>query len=364
MPTNDDRSASDLYLEPIDSEDEDYESAPPEYQIATYPADYTLEGLYQKWQRNELIVPGFQRRFVWKQNQASRLIESFLVGLPVPAVFFYRERQSKKYMVIDGQQRLKSVFYYFGGYFGPGDNHSRRRFRLTGINKQSEFYNCAFDDLREEEQRELNDAVLRAFIVQQLNPEDDTSMYHIFERLNTGGTSLSNQEVRDCIYHGEITSFLDDINKLSNWRKILGKPKQDARKRDVELALRFLAMRDYTAYKNPMKDYLSKFMRKNRNATDDVFQGIRQIFEATCNAVISSLGEKPFHVRAGLNAAVFDSVMCAFSNHLDNIPNDVKGRYERLVRDDEFHKNTRSSTTNVDVVQGRFRQAASQLFDA
>ena len=81
-------------------------------------------------------------------------------------------------------------------------------------------------------------------------------------------------------------------------------------------------------------------------------------------AVVSELGERPFHVRAGLNAAVFDAVMTAFSNNLDSIPKDVKNRYESLVRDERFERNTRSSTTNIDVVQGRLRQAARQLFDA
>ena len=74
------RDQTDLELEPITSEDEDYESAPSDYQITTYPADYTLEGLHQKWQKHEIVIPEFQRGFVWKQVQSSKLIESFLVG--------------------------------------------------------------------------------------------------------------------------------------------------------------------------------------------------------------------------------------------------------------------------------------------
>jgi hypothetical protein len=103
---------TDLELEPITSEDEDYESAPPDYQISTYPADFTLEVLHQKWKSDEILIPDFQRKFVWKQVQASKLIESFLVGLPVPAVFLYSEWKSQKFLVIDGQQRLKSIFYF------------------------------------------------------------------------------------------------------------------------------------------------------------------------------------------------------------------------------------------------------------
>jgi len=105
------RVLDDLELEAITSEDEDYESAPPDYQITTYPADFTLEVLYQKWKAKDIQIPDFQRSFVWKQVQASKLIESFLVGLPVSAVFLYTKRNSQQFFVIDGQQRLKSIFY-------------------------------------------------------------------------------------------------------------------------------------------------------------------------------------------------------------------------------------------------------------
>ena len=351
-------------LEPVDSEEEDYESAPPDYQIATYPADYTLEVLYQKWRSNEIEIPDFQRGFVWKQTQASKLIESFLVGLPVPAVFFYSERRSHKYLVIDGQQRLKSIFFYFEGYIGPKKGGRQAVFQLKGLDQQSQFHDRAFEDLLEEDQRKLKNAVLRTFIVQQLNPEDNTSMYHIFERLNTGGTLLANQEIRNCIHHGRFSKFLDEINKSNDWRKILGKTQLDTRKRDVELILRFLAMRNSDSYRKPMKDFLSRFMQKNKNQKKKTLENTRCIFEQTCSAVVSNLGEKPFHIRSGLNAAVLDAVMTAFSRNLDKIPEDIRERYDELIKDEGFERSTRSSTTDVEVVQARLRQAAKQLFGA
>jgi uncharacterized protein with ParB-like and HNH nuclease domain len=82
------------------------------YEITTYPSDFTLSVLYNKWQNEEIIIPGFQRKFVWDQDRASLLIESFLLGLPVPNVFFYVD-QNNKSLVIDGQQRLMTVFYFF-----------------------------------------------------------------------------------------------------------------------------------------------------------------------------------------------------------------------------------------------------------
>ena len=357
------RAGTNLDLEPIASEDEDYDSAPPEYQIATYPADYTLEVLYQKWKADDIQIPDFQRGFVWKQVQASKLIESFLVGLPVPAVFLYNEHKSQRYFVIDGQQRLRSVFYFFEGFFGAPVRDQRQIFTLKGLDGASRFHEKRFEDLQEADQRRLKNAVLRAFIVQQMDPNDDTSMYHIFERLNTGGTLLPNQEIRNCVYHGRFVEFLESVNRSENWRSILGNQEPDRRRKDMELLVRFFAMRDLTGYAKPMKDFLSKFMRKNKNPVDEVLQHSHEVFDGTCRAVVETLGSRPFHVRAGLNSAVFDAVMVAFSNHLDHPIDDVAQRYRRLIENEEFDQCTRQGTTDKDVVHERFRKASELLFD-
>lgn len=352
----------DIELEPITSEDEDYESAPPDYEISTFPADYTLEVLHAKWKAKEISIPAFQRSFVWKQVQASKLIESFLVGLPVPAVFLYTERKSQTHFVIDGQQRLKSIFYFFEGYFGEPEDDKRKIFRLTGLSEKSKFYGKTYDDLAPEDQRKLKNCVLRSFVVQQLDPSDDTSMYHIFERLNTGGTLLTNQEVRNCVYHGSFVPFLSELNEYASWRSILGKPGPDTRKKDIELLIRFFAMRDLQAYEKPMKDFLSRYMRKNRDASVAARNTATELFRGTCDAVLKHLGEKPFHVRAGLNAAVLDTVMTVVSKNLLNIPADLKARYDALLADNVFDKATRESTTDKDRITTRLARAESTLF--
>ena len=347
----------------IASEEEDYESAAPNYRIATYPADYTLEVLYQKWRNEEIEIPDFQRDFVWKQVQSSKLIESFLVGLPVPAVFLYNDRDNQKYLVIDGQQRLKSIFYYFEGYFGAKRRNRRKVFDLKGLHEESSYYGKTFDDLQDEDRRRLKNAVLRAFIVQQFDPEDHTTIYHIFERLNTGGTLLANQEIRNCVYHGRFSEFLGKMNQLPVWRKILGKRDPDIRSKDIELLVRFFAMRNIEEYRNPLKDFLSKFMHVNKNSSEERLNESHTIFERTCEAVVKNLGERPFHVRSGLNAAVFDAIMNSFSENLNEIPEDVLARYEKLKKDSEFIDAISQGTTDVDKVRKRFRMAKEFLFD-
>src|SRR5712692_770654 len=321
----------DIEFERIKSEEEDNESAPPTYEINTYPADFTLEVLHQKWKAGDIEIPQFQRQFVWKQVQASKLIESFLIGLPVPAVFLYTERKSQKFLVIDGQQRLRSIFYFFEGFFGEEQKGKRTIFQLKGLSDKSTYLDKKFTDFDEADQRKLWNCVLRSFIVQQLDPNDDTSIYHIFERLNTGGTLLANQEIRNCVYRGSLNELLHKLNALPAWRSIVGKPHPDSRQKDVELILRFFALLDHSHYQKPMKDFLSKFMKANREPGQNVLRQFRKLFTTTCTAIVNHLGAKPFHILAGLNSAVFDCVMVSFANNFETIPQDIKQRYEGLI---------------------------------
>jgi len=352
----------DIEFERIKSEEEDYESAPPTYEINTYPADFTLEVLHQKWKNGDIEIPRFQRQFVWKQVQASKLIESFLIGLPVPAVFLYTERKSQKFLVIDGQQRLRSIFYFFEGFFGEEQKGKRTIFQLKGLSDKSTYLDKKFTDFDEADQRKLWNCVLRSFIVQQLDPDDDTSIYHIFERLNTGGTLLANQEIRNCVYRGSLNELLHKLNALPAWRSIVGKPHPDSRQKDVELILRFFALLDHSHYQKPMKDFLSKFMKAHRESGQNVLRQFRKLFTTTCTAIVDHLGGKPFHIYAGLNSAVFDCVMVSFANNFDTIPQDIKQRYEGLIHDDAFLRNIISATTDEDVVKSRFQLAEKKLF--
>ncbi len=352
----------DIEFERITSEEEDYESAPPDYEINTYPADFTLEVLHQKWKNGEIEIPHFQRQFVWKQVQASKLIESFLIGLPVPSVFLYTERKTQRFLVIDGQQRLRSVFYFFEGFFGEEIRGRRTIFQIKGLSDKSKYLGKEFKNLDEVDQLKFKNCVLRSFIVQQVDPNDDTSIYHIFERLNTGGTLLANQEIRNCVYQGTFNRLLHEINKFRAWRNIVGKSTPDSRQKDIELVLRFFALLDHSHYQKPMKDFLSKFMKANHDLGKKTIKDFENLFAKTCTFVVSHLGEKPFHIRAGLNSAVFDCVMVSFAKNLDAIPQNIKERYDNLIKNSDFLKNVSSATTDEEVVKSRFTTAEKKLF--
>jgi hypothetical protein len=364
---NIDHHVSDLDLEEIGSEDLDLETSPATYEIFTYPADFTLEVLASKWKKKEILIPKFQRQFVWTQIQASRLVESFLLGLPVPPIFFYQQQEDGKFLVVDGQQRLRSIVDFFAGYFGDESNGKRPIFRLTGLNEKSPFLNKTYEDLEQTQDtvwRKLTNSVLRSFVIKQLDPQDDTSIFHIFERLNSGGTFLRPQEIRNCIHHGEFNDLLHKLNENALWRQIIGKPKPDRRQKDIELILRFFALSfAMDKYEKPMKVFLNRFMgRTKRTAGEAQLETFRDAFLKTVSAIHSSLGAKPFHVKSGLNIAVFDSVCPAFAFHGDSIPPDIKKRYEELLANKDYDNYITFRTTDNDIVTKRLSMANSILF--
>src|SRR5690606_24033393 len=132
-----------------------------EYDIASYPSDFTLSGIFDMWANRDITIPDFQREFVWTIKQSSLLIESFLLGLPVPPVFFYIDDENKN-LVIDGQQRILSTVFYFEGYYGIENIQGRRQvFRLQGLHEKSPYYQKTYNDLPTAAQRKLRNTVLR-----------------------------------------------------------------------------------------------------------------------------------------------------------------------------------------------------------
>ena len=341
-------------LEAIDSEADDAIAAVPIYTINSYPTDPTLELLLLRWQRDEIRIPKFQRGWIWSHTQASQLIESFLLGLPVPGIFLYRELKTQQLLVIDGQQRLRSIRGFFDGRLpGVADFYLR--------NVDARWEGKRYVDLVESDRIRLRDAVLRAIVVEQVAPNDNSSVYHIFERLNTGGTHLNPQEIRNSAAHGPFNDLIIDLNNNSDWRLIFGRPEPDTRMRDVELIVRFHALLEgLEQYYKPMKSFLNDYMMKHQSETSD--RPYRDNFVGTAKRVVKALGPRPFHVRRGINAAVFDSVMIAFARS-EAIPKDIKSRWATLLENPSFDDATRSSTTDVDTVKTRNEVAKHILFD-
>ena len=345
-------------------EEEDEDEIPVEYDIASYPSDFTLSGIAQMWADGDIVIPDFQREFVWTIKQSSLLIDSFLCGLPVPPVFFYVDEHSKN-LVVDGQQRILSVAFFLEGYFGKESTQGKRQvFRLTGLDERSPYYNRRFEDLEDADQRRLRHAVLRAINIRQLSPEgENTSAYHIFERLNTGGTALRPQEIRNCVFRGELNTQLGIANQDENWRLLLGKPYLDKHQKDVELLLRiFSLVGTVTQYEKPMKEFLNKAMKKHIKGNTKKATRFLEVFPAVAEIVADSLGDKPFHLRGPLNVSALDSVMCVLIEKYRSLKgDDLNERYKALLKDDDFEDYTRYNTTDTKTVLDRIKKVREYM---
>ena len=183
----------------VEDGSDDRTVAPVRYAITSFGVDFDVEGLCRRLTRGEIVIPGFQRRFVWNLRQASRFIESLLLGLPVPGIFLSRDFDEDKYVVIDGQQRLKSIQFFREGVFNPTPGSKTQcTFELSGV--QEEYDGRAYSDLTPTYRRRLDDSVIHATVVKQDAPaNDNTSVYQVFDRINTGGLRLSPQEIRSAI---------------------------------------------------------------------------------------------------------------------------------------------------------------------
>jgi hypothetical protein len=349
----------------LETEEENDESPFVEFDISVSPSDPTLELLASQVQRGDIIIPFYQRLFVWKIEQASKLIESFLMGLPVPQVFLYVNDEGQL-EVIDGQQRIKSVTYFFEGYFGEPDHQNRRQvFKLKGLSERSEYNGKTFLELSARDQRKLRNSTLRAINIKQLKPSlRNDSVFHIFERLNTGGTQLKPQEIRNAVYRGKIVDELKALSTNPGWQQILGITRPDKNQRDVELVLRLFALFGvWNTYEKPMLRYLNQQMNQNREFSSERAERFKKRFPAVVEVVNKALN-RPFRPRGVINSAVLEAVMVTLLEHEGIIPDQLRDRYQKLVKEPRFMDHTRGGTTDTGILKSRLELARAILTDA
>lgn len=311
-------------------------ASPKRYSINNYGADYTVDGLVKRLDDQSIFVPPFQRGYVWTRKQASRYIESLLLGLPSPGIFLSRENDTRKMLVIDGQQRLRTLQYFIHGRFAnDGDV-----FSLVGVD--AEFEGVTYQSLDDPDRRQLNDSIIHATVVkQEAPPNDHSSIYYIFERINTGGTPLSPQEIRACIYRGSLNDLLRELNRKDIWRKLFDSTVPDARGRDQELMLRFFALYySVENYTEPMTTFLNAFMKQYQHITPEQIASFTQIFNVTIILAADCLGENAFRPNKAIDAALLEATLVGLARRLQAGPVTDKAelsiRFDSLKRDNAF----------------------------
>lgn len=303
-----------------------------------YGADFPVALLVKRMLEADFIIPGFQREYVWNEYEASRFIESLLIGLPTPALFLAKDKFSYKYLVIDGQQRLKTLQHFYEGQFPDG-----RVFKLKRVSPPLE--GLTYSTLPPPERRSLDNAIIHCIIIS--DNYDPSGMFHVFERLNTTGTPLTPQEVRNAIYHGPFSDLLQELSKDKTWGHLYRKVSN--RGEAQELILRFLALHfDFEGYRGRMVDFLNQFMLENMNLERISGTKIREVFLSTIEFLYKCIGPHVFVHKKSFNRVLFESIMLLTAKELRHglECERFKRFYESLVEDEHFWALSRHSTTS------------------
>ena len=303
----------------LDAVDEgDLDVAEPEKagKIIVSKNDRSLAELFRWYKQGKLIIdPEWQREYVWDRKRASKLLESILIDIPVPVIYLAQTR-SRKYEVIDGQQRLSSVFDYFDD-----------KLKLSGLEIKTELNGKKFKECEDLIKGKLEDATLRTFELSDSTPKD--LMFLIFERLNTGGVALNDMEIRNCLYRGRLNDLLKKLRENTYFVEVINQKNIEKRMNDRMLVLRFLAFYERTPDKarRGLKSFLNEFFDTYRDLSDAKQKEYERVFNNAMRASRTIFGDNGFRLRRAKestqggewtpkpNAAVFQAITVPFTDY-------------------------------------------------
>lgn len=374
----------------IDEEEEESEY-PTEYNISATPNDFNVKTIFDFITSGIVKIPGFQRNYVWDIKKASKLMESLIMGLPVPQVFFY-EKSKNDFVVIDGQQRLMTVYYFLKKRFPKMEKRAelRRIFDEHGvipdrilsddnyfdnfnlklgarlIEKPNRLEDLNYDTLESDDKAALDLRTIRCIVIKQYEPKDDSSMYEIFYRLNTGGVNLTPQEIRASIYYSQFYEMLGRLNLDPRWRR-LTKIEPDIRMRDLETLLRgFALLASGGAYKPPMVRFLNTFSEESKNFSKEKIEYFERLFNSFMQQC-KDLEPKALWGRTGrFSVSMYEAIFAAvceeaYENHTLDVKPVVPSKLDELKKDPTFIKASQSQTTSRENVDLRLRIAKQIL---
>lgn len=260
------------------------------------------------------LNPDWQREYVWKGKRPSLLIESLLMQIPIPVLFLART-VDEDLEVIDGVQRLTTIFNFFSG-----------KFKLKGLEAFPELNGKTFAQLDKRVQRKLEDSVITSFELSANTPQD--LKFTTFERINTGGMSLNEMEIRNCIYRGKLNSKIQVLAKNPDFKKSINMRNMSDRMFDRALVLRFLAFDTlrYDRATKGIKSFLNRFFESHRDAGEDVLDDFERRFKRAMQNCYSVFGENAFRIRkhdhmgggewaTQANAAIFQVISTSLASY-------------------------------------------------
>ena len=345
------------------------------FNISSWGIDLSWRELILMYKDNELVKPELQRHYVWKKKEASRFIESILLGLPIPSIFLANTEDNQK-LIIDGYQRIMSVYDYVEREkFG----NEETIFKLTNSPAIHERWRGkSFKELDIADQRKIKSTSVHGIIFEQKYPKNDDSLYQIFERINTGGQKLLSQEIRHCVYHGRFNDFLIDLNNSQIWREMYGTQEVDQRMQDIELILRYFTIRQETILysdkqKITMKQELNRYMEMGNNFDSNELQKMKEDFLKCLEWIKKVFGQYAFvntrkttPMTKKINRTIFESLMIATSLYLkdgDLEPTDAKNKLHALLSNNDFQNLISIRTTHCKSIRKKVKYILVHVYE-
>jgi len=288
------------------------------------------------------------------------LIESLILNIPIPVLYF-SETQEAKYEIIDGHQRVRSIVRYLNN-----------EFVLSGVAVLREYKGLRFHQLPDREQRFLRMRTLRTIII---SVESHPNMkFEIYERLNTGAILLNAQELRNSVHRGSFIDLLHELSKTTTFRRMIGTKVPRKRMVDEELILRFFSLHsELDTYRTPLKRFLNNYTQRVRNANPDEIGNFRKTFEGATKMVHALLGTTAFRVvnhatgavEPAVNRALFDAQMlssCWVKSDVADIEiAAVRRELAGLFSDESFMDSIQRATGDRARTLKRIRETVSAL---
>ena len=282
------------------------------------------------------LKPAFQRHSdLWSKEKQSRLIESLMLKIPLPAFYFDASKEDN-WIVIDGLQRLTAFYNYLVGI--PQGDGLRKKYSFIGMQYLTDFNGKTFDDLPRQYIRRIKEASIVAYTVIKGTP--DAIVFNIFQRINTGGVQLNDQEIRQALYSGKGTDLLEKLAEKKEFKEATQFAIKSDRMLDREYVLRFLSFTelDYKKeYKGNIDSFLIKGLKKANNFSNDDIARVTERFVRVMNVCKFIFGKYAFRKynknfrRGPINKAIFEIWSICFSELDDEKLERIKTNREEFV---------------------------------
>ena len=298
------------------------------------------------------IQPDFQRHQVWKRHQKSRFIESILLNFPLPPIYLNETKESV-YIVIDGLQRSTAINEFYSGSFALSD--------LEALPKYNGYF---FKDLPENLKSKFEDKKLTIFSLKPSTPM--VVIYDLFNRINTGGTQLNRQEVRNCIFIGNSTKLLKKLSEQDYFKRAIDWGVRDTRMKDREVILRYVAFRWFDfkeKYNGDMSGFVEAAMKKINKMDDEHIQTIEKDFQRVMKWSFRIWERANFrmptdHTRGTINTAIFETVGYFIAKRTDEFIERnkliIRNNYTNLIHNSEYYDSVSRATGGKSKVLARF----------